>query len=135
MKHVLVAIDGSAASVAALREVLRRGPREVAHIDLVNVQPRLPRSIARWIPRSQRDGWRAERGAAALAEARRVVAASGIPWRDHVAVGEMPATLHAAARQWRCDEIVRQPRWNARLERYLVPAGIGLVALMLLADE
>ena len=106
MKRVLVAIDGSPASLSALREVIRRGPAEVEHIDLVNVQPLLHRAISRWIPKAERDRWRAERSAAALAEARRVVGASGIPWRAHAMAGETAPTVHAAARQWRCDEVV-----------------------------
>jgi nucleotide-binding universal stress UspA family protein len=132
MKNVLVAVDGSDRSLAALREVLRHADA-IARIDLVNVQPRLNRHISRWIGRSQRDAWRAERSATALGPARRLVELCGIPVRTHVALGEADAALRDTAERLGSDEVVTAPR--SKVERIAVPAGLGLIALLLLADE
>jgi nucleotide-binding universal stress UspA family protein len=144
---------------------VREGPAIVERIDLVNVQPLLNLHISRWISRSQRDAWRAERGGAALATARALLESSGLPWRAHTAAGPTATVIANAARELRSDEIVigavrRGPYARAfanslstRLletsgvpvrvipaaeapayERLALPAGLGLVALLLLAD-
>ena len=133
MKNVLVMMDGSARSMEALRTMLRQGPERIARVDLVNVQPRLNKHISRWVSRRQRDEWRQERSAVALGPARRLVEHAGIPVRTHVAVGESEAAIRDAAERFGSDEVVTPPR--SAYEKIAVPAGLGLIALLLLADE
>ena len=166
MKRILVPVDGSKASLAAVRAAVREGPSAVERVDLVNVQPLFNRHISRWIPRAQRDAWRAERGGAALATARALLESSGLAWRAHTVAGPAAAAIAGAARELRSDEIVigasrRGPFARAfanslstrLLEassvpvrvipaaeaplfgRLALPAGLGLVALLLLAED
>ena len=133
MRSVLGPMDGSAGALEALRATVRLGPAAIERIELLNVQPRFHRHISQWVPRWQRDGWRRERAERALLEARRVLRASTIPWREHHRIGPLAATIDRVAAQLRCDEVVGPVR-PLPLERYAIPAGLGLTALLLLAD-
>lgn len=166
MKKVLIPIDATPQSLDALRTAVREGPGAIESIELLNVQPLFHRHVARWLSRDARDGWRAERAAAALQPAQRIVESSGIPWRSHTAAGPVVESIAHAARELRCDEIVvGATRRGAlgrllansttaslleastvpvrivpgphapRIERVAVPAGLGLIALLFLADQ
>lgn len=134
MKRVLVTIDGTQRSLDALRATVLAGSGAIERIELVNVQPLLSRHIAQWIPRNTREAWRAERSSAALAPARQFMESSTtIPWRAHAVAGPAQATIEAMARELGCNEVVAAP--PPRLQRLALPAGLGLVALMLFADQ
>ena len=60
MNKVLVPIDGSDNSMAALRHVLRSVARETLQVVIVNVQPALTRRIGRFVPAADRDAWRGD---------------------------------------------------------------------------
>jgi nucleotide-binding universal stress UspA family protein len=165
MKRVLIPVDGSQASLEAVRIVAKEGPDEIERIDLVNVQPLLNRHIAGWIGKQRRDAWRAERAQRAFAQAVQIAALSGIDVRTHLATGPVAAAIARAARELHANEIVlcssrRNPidrmlanSVSSRLlqvatvpvriipgaeppfvERLAVPAGLGLIALFVLAD-
>ena len=119
MKRVLIPVDGSAQSLEAVRCTLREGAAAISHIDLLNVQPLLNRHVSRWVPRGQADGWREERAAGALAQAKALVASSGIPWRAHVAAGPVAPTIANAARDLGSDEIVMASSRRGLLGRLL----------------
>ena len=106
MKRILIPVDGSAKSLAAVRAVVREGPRAISHIDLVNVQPRLNRHVGRWLTREQRDSWRLQRSKRALHRASGIVAMAGIECQTHAAVGAVVPVLTATARHLRSHEIV-----------------------------
>ena len=71
MEKILVPVDGSENALAAVRQVIadaaRNRDREVV---LLNVQPALPRHVSRFLGKSDRDGFRKERAAAAFAVSR-----------------------------------------------------------------
>lgn len=119
MKKILIPIDGSRQSLEAVRAALREGPGAIGHVDLVNVQPRLNRHIARWIPKSERDSWRALRAEDALREAAKAMASSPIPFRTHTAVGPVASCIEEAARALRSDEIVVGASRRGPLGRWL----------------
>jgi nucleotide-binding universal stress UspA family protein len=133
MKKILIPVDGTERSLATVRSALRPGPSAISRIDLVNVQPLFHRHIARWTSRRTREAWRAERSSAALDPARRLVELAGIPCSTHALAGPHEAMIREAARALGADEVVSSPRPLA--ERYAIPAGLGLIALLLLADE
>jgi nucleotide-binding universal stress UspA family protein len=166
MKRVLVPVDGSPASLEAVRAVFREGAGAIARVELLNVQPLFHRHVSRWTSRRSRDAWRSERAERALEPARRILGRGAIAWQCHVATGPTAAAVADAASRLACDEIVigvtrRGPLAGvlfnslaARLceisrvavrvipaaeatviERLAVPAGLGLVALLILADE
>ena len=132
-KNVLIPVDGSEASLAAVRSAAQRGPGAVSRIELVNVQPLFNRHIARWTSRANREAWRADRSGPVLEAARRIVEHAGIPCRTHALAGPRAQVLRDAARLLGADEVLAPPRPLA--ERVAVPAGLGLIALLLLADE
>lgn len=115
MKRVQIHVDGSPRSLEAVRAAVREGPAAIERIELVNVQPLFHRHISRWVPRATRDAWRAERSAHELETARRIVAQSGIPFEVRTEAAFM-ARKGAAG-------------------RLAIPAGLGFVALMILAEE
>ena len=166
MKKILIPVDGSHESLAAVRAAMREGPSAVERIDLLNVQPLLHRHISRWIPKAQRDEWRAERSAAALAPARALLEASGFTWTAKAAAGAVAPTIARTAQALHSDEIVigasrRGPFARAfansvstqllaasdvpvrviptadapLFQRLALPAGLGVIALLLLVDE
>lgn len=133
MKKILIPVDGTERSLATVRSAVRRGPGAVARIDLVNVQPLFHRHIARWTSKRSREAWREERSRAALEPARRLVEVAGIPCRTHALAGPSGPAIRDAARLLGADEVLAAPVPLA--ERYAIPAGLGLIALLLLADE
>ena len=166
MKRIVIPVDGSAASLAAVRFAAREAPLEPVHLELVNVQPRLNRHIAAHLSRAMREGWRRDRAIAATAEARRIARASHLDCATHVRCGAVVPAIVAAARELGADEIlIGAPRrgtlasWLANsvctrllaaspipvrvvstgrapyFERFALPAGLGLLALALLADD
>lgn len=166
MKRVLIPVDGTPDSLAAVRAAMREGPSAVERIDLLNVQPLLHRHISRWVAPAQREAWRAERSAAALAPARALLESSGFEWAAHASAGPVAATISRTAKALRSDEIVigaarRGPFARAfansvstqlletsgvpvrviptvavpMFQRLALPAGLGIIALLMLVDE
>jgi nucleotide-binding universal stress UspA family protein len=166
MKKILVAVDGSSASLEGVRYATRLAAQAPLELELVNVQPRFPRHIADRIGARARNDWRHGRAREALGPAERIAREARIEHRSRELVGPAAARLLACARELRVDEIVvgaarRGPlgRWLANsvssrllemspvpvrvvpgphaplLDRIALPAGLGLVALLLLADE
>jgi nucleotide-binding universal stress UspA family protein len=119
MKRVLIPVDGSSKSLAAVRATVREGPGAIARIELVNVQPLFNRHVARWLTRDQRQTWRAERSERALARARTLVAMSGIECQTHAASGPVVPVVAALARRLRCHEIVVGATRRGLLGRFL----------------
>jgi nucleotide-binding universal stress UspA family protein len=119
MKKVLIPIDATPQSLDALRATVREGAGSIERIELLNVQPLFNRHIARWSSRGARDAWRSERAAAALEPARKIVEASGIPWRSHVAAGPVAQAIAQTAQELRCDEIVMGAARRGPLGRLL----------------
>ncbi len=166
MKKILVPVDGTPKSLAAVRAAMREGPSAVERIDLINVQPLLHRHISRWVPKAQRESWRAERSAAALAPARALLEGTAFNWTAKGASGPVASTIARTAQALRSDEIIvgaarRGPFGRAfansvstqlletsgvpvrviptadapLFQRLALPAGLGIIALLLLADE
>lgn len=107
MNRVLVPVDGSDSSLAAVRSVIasvRAG--RVEAVSLVNVQPPLPRHVSRWVAHHVRDGFRRERGQAALRRARALLDSASVRYTSEVVIGDEAACVAAEARRLGCSEIV-----------------------------
>ena len=61
MKRILVPVDGSAQGLAAVKAAIAEGRGAVERVDLVHVSPVLTRHVSRFVPKSDRDGWREAR--------------------------------------------------------------------------
>lgn len=120
----LLPVDGSEASLHAIRlaidEAGQATPRPA--LLLVNVQVPLSRDITRFINGDTIKEFHDENGVQALAEARRLLDASALPYTAHVLVGDpAPAIADFAAREG-CSRIVMGAR------------GLGSVVGMLLGS-
>lgn len=166
MKRILIPIDGSEASLTAVRTAVREAAVTPLRLELVNVQPRFNRHIGDRVPATLRRDWRYIRARSALTPAERIAGEARVEFRSHALVGPVAARLLGCARALGVDEILvgatrRGPlgRWLANsvsarllevspvpvrvvpgapaplLDRLALPAGLGLVALLLLADE
>ena len=107
MLNVLVPIDGSDNSLNALRHAIDEYRRDHAlALQLLHVQPRLSRHIARFVRRSDRDAWHRERADAALAPARELLLNAGVPYEARWVLGERADEILQAAKELRCHHIV-----------------------------
>ena len=107
MSTILVAVDGSKASDAAVRGIVAwaaRKPVETVH--LVSVQPRLGGYIGRFIGPRARRCYSREQGLRELAGARGVLEAAGFAHATHIYVGDPVEVLADAAEHLDVDEIV-----------------------------
>lgn len=126
---ILVPVDGSRASLAAVHRLASRRTR--AEVLLLNVQPRFPLHIAQFTRRGWRDALRVERSLAALGPAADLLAAAGVRFRTIVEVGRRDECIAAVARRERVDEVVGA----APKREWLLPAALaGAAALLLAAD-
>ena len=107
MATLLLPCDGSSSALLAVRhavDALRRGDAQLVH--LLNVQPPFSAYVARHVGRELRADFHRERADEALAEARRMLEAAGVPYRVHTEIGDKARCIADAARQLRCDRIV-----------------------------
>ena len=167
MHRILVPVDGSASSAAAIEHAIGMyRARSDVEVHLVNVQPRLPRHAARFLAKHEIEAERQRRGESALARARLTLDKAGIKARSHVLAGRVPDEVAAFARAHGVARIVvgaTRKGALARLlggsvtnrlvelttvpveviagppasplERYALPAGLGLGLSLLLLGE
>ena len=120
MLNVLVPIDGSDNSLNALRHAIDEYRRDHdLRLHLLHVQPRLSRHIARFVGRSDRAAWHAERADAALAAARQLLARTGVPHHTSWRVGERAQEICRMAEQLGCHHIVMGTARKNSLTRML----------------
>ncbi len=107
MPNILVPVDGSANSLRAVRKAVAEHRRDLTLVvHLLNVQPRLSRHVGRHVGRSDREGWLAERAAAALADAQALLVEAGVAHRTHWVAGDRATEICAAAERLRVDHIL-----------------------------
>lgn len=113
---ILVPVDASKAAlapIAYIENLARSGvPVEVL---VLNVQPRFHRHVARFTSRSARDGVRAERSRAAMAQAIEALSLRRIKFRALTEIGVPAERIAAVAEREQVDEVMmgvgRHPAW------------------------
>lgn len=129
MTRILVPCDGSPNALLAVQHVVdeyRENPQLEVH--LLNVQAPLSRHVAGHVGREACDEFYLEQAEAALAPARRLFAAAGVPHEVHVEVGDKVVCIAQAARRLRCDRIVIGTARKSPLLRRLEPSvTLGLI--------
>ena len=120
MLKVLVPVDGSENSLRAVRQAIAEYRRHhELELHLLNVQPQLSRHVARFVNRQSRDRWHSEQVNAALAGARKVLAAAGVPHHVHWALGARAAEICRAATRLGVHHIVMGTARKNSLTRML----------------
>lgn len=107
MSTLLLPCDGSSSALLAVRhavDAFRRGDVQLVH--LLNVQPPFSANVARHVDRELRDDYHRECADVALAEARQLFDAAGVPHVVHSEVGNKVRRIAEAARRLRCDRVL-----------------------------
>jgi nucleotide-binding universal stress UspA family protein len=107
MLKALVPVDSTGNALGAIRHVVKLVEgRELLDIHLLNVEPALPGSLTRHVARELLDGYRREEAEKALAPARALLDAAGIPYTEHVLVGHPAHVIAEQARRLACDKVI-----------------------------
>jgi nucleotide-binding universal stress UspA family protein len=107
MTTILVPCDGSGNSLLGVQHAVSEYREGTAvRIHLLNVQPTMPSHIAHHVGREVLVDFQRERADEALAPARRVLDAAGVPYSVHVATGARAECIAEAATRLACDRIV-----------------------------
>lgn len=112
MNAILVPVDGSSSSLRAARHAFAQARRRRAVVHLLNVEPPLDDygMVGAYLSRQQHGRAMRDRAAGLLSRARRRTAPKGVRCENHAAIGDVAATIVAAARRLRCDSIVMGTR-------------------------
>lgn len=107
MLNVLVPIDGSDNSLAAVRHAIAEYRRDhELRLHLLHVQPRLSRHVSRFVSRGDREAWHHERADAALAGARELLRQAEVPFAEQWCIGDRAEEICRAAQALNCHHIV-----------------------------
>ncbi len=104
---ILVPVDGSDHSdraVAHAIEMFKLGQAKELH--LLNVQPPLSGQVVAFIDKPTRDDYHREEADKALDSARKLLAGAGVPFKEHISVGQPGAAILAFAKRLNCGQIV-----------------------------
>ncbi len=120
MLNVLVPVEGSENSLAALRHAVEEYRRDhELRLHLLHVQPRLSRHISRFVKPSDRNAWHQERAEAALAKARELLQRAGVPYEEQWVMGDRAEEICSAAQRLNCHHIVMGTARKNSLTRML----------------
>lgn len=111
----LIPVDGSEASLNAIRHAIRQTLADAAHgtapeIDVLTVQPPLSNDISRFINAQTIAEFHREAGDEAQASARSLLDEANVAYRAHVLVGDVAPTIADFARDHACTQIVMGAR-------------------------
>jgi nucleotide-binding universal stress UspA family protein len=130
MQNLLVPVDGSDHSDAAVREAIKRAQAAGrAEVHILNVQPRVfSEETLVYMPQDRIDTYYYEQGSKALASAERLLKEAGVAFTAHRAVGPVAETIVQKARDLGCDGIVMGTQGRGRI----LGALLGSVSLKVL---
>lgn len=112
MQRILLPVDGSANAERAVKYLIGLAARlKPLEVHLMNVQPPiLSGGVRMFVSRETIEGYQQEEGTKALQSARALLDAAGIPYRHHIAVGDIADSIAAYAGKEGCDAIVMGTR-------------------------
>ena len=120
MQRILVPVDGSPNSQYAVRQVINEFMKDSAlEVHLLNVQPAFSRHIANFVSRSNRHDYHRAQGQKALGPVKQLLENHGLPYAEHLEVGDKATLIAQAARRLRCDRIVMSTARKNSLTRML----------------
>ena len=120
MLNVLVPVDGSENSLAAVRHAVEEYRRDhELRLHLLHVQPRLSRHISRFVQPSDRNAWHGERAEAALTKPRDLLKTANVPFEEQWVMGDRAEEICSAAQRLNCHHIVMGTARKNSLTRML----------------
>jgi len=120
MQRILVPVDGSPNSQYAVRQVINEFMKDSAlEVHLLNVQPAFSRHIANFVSRSNRQDYHRAQSQRALGPVKQLLENHGVPYAEHLEVGDKATLIAQAARRLRCDRIVMSTARKNSLTRML----------------
>ncbi|MEK9777336.1 MAG: universal stress protein, partial [Quisquiliibacterium sp.] len=120
VKKILVPVDGSANSEAALRHVIDRFLKDGRlEVHLLNVQAPLSRHISRLVPRRDLKGYQRDRAEQALLPGRNLLQRHSVPHSAHISTGDRAQSIVAEAKRLHCEQIVIGTARHKSLTRML----------------
>ena len=105
MTKILIPIDGSAASVHALEQLLQRDAAGL-ELHLLNVQLPVDGNVRSFVSSDELNAYHRDEGLAELATARALLDAAGVSYQQHVLVGHPADQITRFAAENSFDEIV-----------------------------
>ena len=122
--RILVAVDGSKCSLGAVRSLAKHADwyRGIPQVELVNVHYPVPtvHGMSRVVSKEQIRRYYLEESAGALAAARKLLDAAGLPHFDHMLVGDPAESIVALAAKRKCDLILLGTHGRTALADMLV---------------
>ena len=107
MATLLLPCDGTPNALLAVRHAIEGFHRgDVRRVHLLNVQRPFSLYVARRVSRDLRLDFHRERAEQALAKARQMLEAAGVPHQIHTEVGDKARCIADAAHRLRCDRVV-----------------------------
>ena len=111
MQRILVPVDGSESSSHALAHAIALSRRcGAVDVEVVNVQAAIDGLVQKFVSQAMIDEFHRTEGEAAVASARALLAAAGIPHQVSLRVGRVAETIVEHAAKTRCDLIVMGTR-------------------------
>ncbi|WP_194724518.1 universal stress protein [Noviherbaspirillum malthae] len=122
MFKILLAVDGSENAMRAVQHAIRRASsaKDQYQVELVNVQHPLHGSVAGFINVEQVKQYHHEEGMKVLAGAADALKAAGVPFAQHLFVGQPAEVIARFAAEQKCDEIMVGTRGLSALGGLLV---------------
>ncbi|MBM3568575.1 MAG: universal stress protein [Alphaproteobacteria bacterium] len=106
MTTILIPVDGSRRDEGVIRGLIAQSRHEpVGPIHLLSVQPQLTSYAGRFLARDTVRDFQRERGQLALARARALLDAAGLPYTAHVRAGSAAETIAQTAAEVRAQQI------------------------------
>lgn len=122
MLKILIPVDGSSHAERAVNQVVELAKSGAAlEITLLNVQIPIASGHARmFLSHNEVETYHQEEGQAALASARALLDAAGIPYTDHIVVGHAAETIVRFTQEHNIDKIVMGTHGHSALLEVLL---------------
>jgi YjbE family integral membrane protein len=107
MSKVLIPVDGSSNSLKAVRHVVNEFMNNHRHeVHLLHVRTPLSQHVARFLSRGTRARFHRDEADKVLAPGREILKRFGVPYSEHVELGDKAETITRVAQQLRVAQIV-----------------------------
>jgi nucleotide-binding universal stress UspA family protein len=107
LSKVLIPVDGSdQADHAVAHAIQMHKLGQARELHLLNVQPPLSGDVASFVDKPTRDDYHRDEADKSLASARKLLAAAGVPFKEHIGVGQPGTSIVAFAKKLGCGQIV-----------------------------